>query len=129
MQPAGLLVVGLDPQVEEIARRILQHAGAQVDAVQSAEEALQLLRRRRYRVIVSDRDAIDALLPIIAMLISRPVVIVAGENRGALDADLVTMVVPPAYDAHMLVGVVLACLNTARFPLAADGREGIGETC
>ena len=122
---SGFLAVRIDPSTEEIARRAVDHAGAEIDVATTADEALVHLRRRRYRVVLSHRDTIDALAPALSMLSPRPVVIVVGDERESLDADLVTLVVPSAYDPQTLVGVVLACLNPARFPLAPNQREGI----
>jgi hypothetical protein len=124
-----LLAVCLDPSTEEIARRTLSDAGADTDVAQSADEAYAHLLRRRYGVIIADRTVIDELTPALGVILPHPVVIVVGGDRESLNPDVVTLVVPRAYDPQTLVGVVLACLNATRFPLADGRREGIEEVC
>jgi len=49
-----LLIVDDEPDSREVVRRILQGCGAEVTAVESAEQALARLREGRYHVLVSD---------------------------------------------------------------------------
>lgn len=124
-----LLAVHLDEKIEMLARRTLEHAGAEMDVVQTADDAIGCLAKQRYRVVIADRDVVDGMLAVISVIAPRPVLIVIGEDRETLDPELVTMVVPPTYDAHMLVGVVLACLNQSRLPLPIRPGEGIADVC
>ena len=54
LQGAHLLVVDDDTDGRELLAQVLGEAGAAVDTASSAEEALALMRERRYDVLVSD---------------------------------------------------------------------------
>jgi DNA-binding response OmpR family regulator len=113
MHVSRVLLAHRDPVVRELATRTLQHIGVAVDAVVDPSHARPHLNAARYTVIAMQPDP-DVLATIAATYTDkRPVVIVtsAADDASALEADIISMVVPEPYDPRTLVGVILACVT------------------
>lgn len=112
-----------DSAVRELAERALSRIGVPLDVAEDSADALSRIARDAYKVILIERD--DAVIGAIAATYAgpRPVVIVTAADGSALDAEIVSMVVPEPYDPHTLIGVVLACVT----PLPARWTESEGE--
>lgn len=114
-----VLLAHRDPGVQELAERALGRIGVTLDIAADTAGALSRIARYPYTVILLERD--DSVIAAIAAAYAgrRPVVIVTAEDGSDLDADIVSMVVPVPYDAHTLVGVILACVTPAGGPAGA----------
>lgn len=114
-----VLLAHRDPAVRELAERALGRIGVTLDIAADSADALSRIARDAYTVILLERD--DAVIAAIAATYAgpRPVVIVTAEDGRDLDADIVSMVVPEPYDAHTLIGVILACVTPAGGPAGA----------
>lgn len=117
MQINRVLLAHRDSVVEELATRAVSRLGVTVDVAADTADALAHIARESYTVICLHRD--DALLAAIAETHAgtRPVVIVTAENGEGLDPAIVSLFVPEPYDAHTLVGVILACVTPGNVPL------------
>src|SRR5688500_10678096 len=129
MHAKRVLLAHRDSAVQELATRALTSIGVEVDVVTDPNDAVLHIAREPYTVIAAEPDK-EVLAAIAATYVDRrPVVIVtaADPSNAALDADVVSMVVPEPYDARMLVGVILACVTPippSEFSLpAGTGRD------
>lgn len=103
-----------DAAVQDLTTRALARIGVEVDVVGRGTDAVTSLESREYSAIVIDRAVSDGLLPAIAERPDpRPIVIVTAppEQSTGLDTRTVSLFVPAPYDAHTLVGVILACVT------------------
>jgi DNA-binding response OmpR family regulator len=116
MQLNRVLLAHSDSTVQELATRALSRIGVAVDISLDSADALSRVARETYTVVVLERD--DAVIAAIAATYAgpRPVVIVTAERNEGLDAQIVSLVVPEPYDAHTLVGVILACVTPGSAP-------------
>lgn len=110
-----VLLAHRDPVVQELAARALMRLGVTLDVVTESDEAVLLIERNAYGVITLQRD--DAVLDAVAKSKHRPVVIVTADDGQGLDPSTVSLIVPEPYDAHTLVGVILACVTPGNAPL------------
>ena len=113
MHVSRVLLAHRDPAVRELTTRTLEHIGVAVDVAVDPVAAQLHLSDKRYSVIAMQPD--PDVLAVIASTYSdkRPVVIVTASpgDDHALDADIISMVVPEPYDPRTLVGVILACVT------------------
>jgi DNA-binding response OmpR family regulator len=123
MQTNRVLLAHRDQSVRELAERALLRVGATLDIADS-DVALSLVAREAYKVIVLEHD--EAVIAAVATACAggapRPVVIVTAPDARELDPNVVSLVMPEPYDAHTLVGVILACVTPAAG--AADAMPG-----
>ena len=118
MQTNRVLLAHSDPVVQELAARALTRFGATLDIAPDPADAISRIGRESYAVITLQRD--DAVIAAIAAHHAhkpRPVVIVTAEDSRELDATVVSLVVPEPFDAHTLVGVILACVTPGNAPI------------
>lgn len=112
MRKNRVLLAHRDSAVQELATRALMHVGVTVDVAADPDHARRVVGDG-YSVIVAEQ--VHALLDVIAEAYgdARPVVIVTSPVGAAepLDASIVSLVIPEPYDAHTLVGVILACVT------------------
>jgi DNA-binding IclR family transcriptional regulator len=112
MRKNRVLLAHRDPAVQELATRALTHVGVTVDVTPDPDHAKRVVADG-YSVIVAEQE--HALLDVIAAAYgdAKPVVIVTAPVGTAepLDASIVSLVIPEPYDAHTLVGVILACVT------------------
>ena len=109
-----VLLVHGDAAVQELTTRALARINVDVDVIGRGTDAVASLDRQEYSAIVIDRAVSDGLLGAIAKRpIPRPIVIVTApmEEAKGLDTETVSLFVPSPYDAHTLVGVILACVT------------------
>ncbi len=130
MHAKRVLLAHGDSVVQQLATRALSSLGVAVDIATDPADAVLHIVREPYTVIAAEPD--EAVLAAIAATYvdRRPVVIVTAPDpaNAALDADVVSMVVPEPYDARMLVGVILACVTPippSDFSLLAETRREI----
>ncbi len=113
MHTRRVLLVHRDAAIQDLATRALTSIGVAVDVVADPGDAVLHIAREPYTVIAAEPDE-NVLAAIATKYVDRrPVVIVTASDptQAALDADVVSMVVPEPYDARMLVGVILACVT------------------
>jgi hypothetical protein len=112
MRKNRVLLAHRDSAVQELATRALTHIGVTCDVAPDPDLAKQIVADG-YSVIVAEQA--HALLDVIAEAYgdAKPVVIVTAPvgNAEPLDANIVSLVIPEPYDAHTLVGVILACVT------------------
>jgi hypothetical protein len=130
MHAKRVLLAHRDSNVQDLASRALARIGVSLDVAADAAEAVLHIAREPYTVIAAEAD--DAVLAAIAQTYvdRRPVVIVTSPETPtpALDADIVSMVVPEPIDPKTLVGVILACVTPippADFNLAAESLKDL----
>lgn len=120
MRKNRVLLAHRDSAVQELATRALTHIGVTCDIAPDADVAKQIVADG-YSVIVAEKE--HALLDVIAAAYgdAKPVVIVTAPagHAEALDANIVSLVIPEPYDAHTLVGVILACVTPTPPPAEA----------
>lgn len=107
-----VLLAHADAAIHELAKRTLSTAGINLDVAADPAEAAALLHAKDYSLVVVDGRHGDVLSAITMLAQPRPMIIVAADDRGApLDLRIASLIVPSPYDAHTLVGVMLACAN------------------
>lgn len=113
MRTNRVLLAHRDSAVQELATRALERIGVAIDVAADPAEAVLHLAREPYTVIAAEPD--EALIAAIAETYAgkRPVVIITSPvvDSPALDAEIVSMVVPEPVDPRTLVGVILACVT------------------
>jgi hypothetical protein len=107
-----VLLAHADAAIHELAKRTLSTAGINLDVVADPAEAAALLHAKDYGLVVVDARHGDVLSAIAMLTRPRPMIIVAADDRGVpVDPQIASLIVPSPYDAHTLVGVMLACAN------------------
>lgn len=110
-----VLLAHADSAIQELATRTLSMLGIHVDIAPDPADAAARIRQNHYGVVVVDGRPAEVFQALGELPPPHPQVIVTAENRDDVvdpaDPQLVTMVVPPPYDAQTLVGVIVACVN------------------
>jgi DNA-binding response OmpR family regulator len=114
-----LLVVDDDRAIRKLIERIAARAGFDVDGARDGEEALELLTKKQYELVIVDlmmpRVSGYELVQHIALLEPRPAVIVAtammNGDVASLDDSLVRRVIKKPFDIN---AVAAALVETAK---------------
>ncbi|HKO58869.1 MAG TPA: response regulator [Thermoanaerobaculia bacterium] len=114
-----LLVVDDDRAIRKLIERIATRAGFDVDGARDGEEALELLAKKQYELVIVDlmmpRVSGYELVQHIALLDPRPAVIVAtammNGDVATLDDSLVRRVIKKPFDIN---AVAAALVETAK---------------
>ncbi|MGH7133537.1 MAG: chemotaxis protein CheB [Phycisphaerales bacterium] len=121
-----VVIVDDDPDAREPLRRILEEAGAEVVAVASAEEAVEVVRQQKPDVLVSDiamphRDGYDLLKSIRALPPGRggrtPAIALTAfaapeDRRRVLEAGFASHLVKPV-EPHDLISAISSVISPA----------------
>ena len=122
LRKARVLVVDDEPVVREFVSQVLSAEGYEVDTAGNAEEALERVRSRRYRLILLDikmpgtsgielYQQFRSLIPALA----RRTLFITGDVMGASTRDFLTRTRAPyiakPFDASKLVGEVRRALS------------------
>jgi DNA-binding response OmpR family regulator len=114
-----VLIVEDDPSIRKLVRVILRHAGIDADEAMNGREASELLRRKRYDLVL-----LDLMLPLVSGYdvldeIGRTdcagcvILITAASDLDLqqVDGSLVRTIVRKPFDVHRLQSIILEALN------------------
>ncbi len=114
-----ILVVDDDDAIRALVLTVLRRRSYGADAARNGIEAMDLIQRHRYTLIVLDLmmprmsgyDVLDALGRLSVMTRPRVLVLTAGHEPRTLDIDLVIGTIHKPFDIEFLLDIVAGCLT------------------